>query len=95
MATEGNDITKADQINSFTVDVRNKIRDATGWYSGQGDYIAGKTDIGFPTSWLGGGKDPSGPGTGNLPAAIDASSSSWVFQELGSSIYESQKIKIR
>jgi len=70
MATEQVTVTKTDQIDSFTSTVRNYINGQTVWYSGS--YPSPST--GFPTSWMGGGKNPGGPTTGNLSSsAINAS----------------------
>jgi len=75
----GEIVTKSSQINEFTNRVRNLIRNSTVWYIGSGN-----PGVGFPTSYLGGGKDPGGPGTSSLSsAAIDASILANAFQSWG------------
>lgn len=64
----GEIVTKSSQITEFTNNVRNLIRNATVWYTGSSN-----PGVGFPTSYLGGGKDPGGPATSELSSpAIDA-----------------------
>lgn len=68
MAGQGNTITKTEQINYFTTNFRNVVRDQTIWFSGSSNPGTGFFDV----YTFGGGKDPGGPSTGNLADNVGA-----------------------
>lgn len=66
MANSKNVITKTDQVDLFSNNVRTLINNATVWYTGSPNLPG--IMVGFPTSYLT-AKDPSGPTTADLSSA--------------------------